>query len=115
VRDGTSVTVADHGVPIGTILPMRFTERTMELDRQGRGTLPKADASAFRLTEVDAAVVAGAGELAAWHGLAALDAIHLGSAADVATGTRPFAFVTFDRRLAAAALAEGLTVLPEVA
>lgn len=65
--------------------------------------------------EVDATVVAGAGALAARHVLAALDAIHLASATDVAAGTRPFAFVTFDRRLAEAALAEGLSVLPEVA
>lgn len=59
VRDGTPVTVTDHGVPIGTIVPMRFTERTMELYRQGRvtlPTLPKADASAFRLTDVDGGI-----------------------------------------------------------
>ncbi len=59
VRAGTSVTVTDHGVPIGTIVPMRFTERTMELHRQGRvnlPTLPKADATAFRLTEVDGGI-----------------------------------------------------------
>ncbi len=59
VREGTSVTVTDHGVPIGTIIPMRFTERTMELHRQGRvrlPTLPKADASSFRLTDVEGGV-----------------------------------------------------------
>ncbi len=65
--------------------------------------------------EVDAAVVAGAGALAARHALAALDAIHLASATDVADDASPFVFVTFDRRLAEAAIAEGLAVIPEVA
>ena len=64
---------------------------------------------------VDTAVVVRAGELAARHALAALDAIHLASALSISTPTDRPAFVTFDRRLAEAALAEGLTVLPEVA
>ena len=64
---------------------------------------------------VDTAVVVRAGELAARHALAALDAIHLASALSIATPTDRPTFVTFDRRLAEAALAEGLTVLPEVA
>ena len=56
-----------------------------------------------------------AGTLADKHGLGALDAIHLASALSLATpGDRP-TLVTFDRRLAEAAIAEGLTVLPEVA
>jgi predicted nucleic acid-binding protein len=65
--------------------------------------------------DADAAVMAGAGALAERHALAALDAIHLASARDLADRGRPFLFVTFDRRLAEAALAEGLAVLPEVA
>jgi prevent-host-death family protein len=59
VRERTSVTVIDHGAPIGTIVPMRFTERTMELYRQGRvnlPTLPKGVASTFRLTEVEGGI-----------------------------------------------------------
>ena len=46
--------------------------------------------------------------------LGALDAIHLASALSIATPEDRPTFVTFDRRLGEAALAEGLTVLPEV-
>jgi len=56
-----------------------------------------------------------AGALADRHGLGVLDAIHLASALSIATPTDRPTFVTFDRRLAEAALAEGLAVLPEVA
>jgi predicted nucleic acid-binding protein len=56
-----------------------------------------------------------AGTLADKHGLRALDAIHLASALSIAAPDDPLTFVTFDRRLAEAAMAEGLTVLPEVA
>jgi predicted nucleic acid-binding protein len=56
-----------------------------------------------------------AGTLADRHGLGALDAIHLASALSIATPEDRPTLVTFDRRLAEAALAEGLTVLPEVA
>jgi predicted nucleic acid-binding protein len=56
-----------------------------------------------------------AGALADRHGLGALDAIHLASALSIATATERPTLVTFDRGLAEAALAEGLTVLPEVA
>lgn len=62
---------------------------------------------------VDAAVVARAGELAVQHALAALDAIHLASASAVADATHPVRFISFDRRLREAAVAEGFTVLPE--
>ena len=65
--------------------------------------------------DVDHAVIDGAGALASTHALAALDAIHLASAMGVAGDRRNLTFVTFDRRLAEAALAEGLPVLPEVA
>ena len=47
--------------------------------------------------------------------LGSLDAIHLASALSIATPEDRPTLVTFDRRLAEAALAEGLTVLPEVA
>jgi predicted nucleic acid-binding protein len=55
-----------------------------------------------------------AGALADRHGLGALDAIHLASALSIASPADQPTFVTFDRRLREAALAEGLTVLPEV-
>ena len=55
-----------------------------------------------------------AGTLADRHGLGALDAIHLASALSIATADDRPTFVTFDRRLAEAALAEGLPVLPQV-
>jgi predicted nucleic acid-binding protein len=56
-----------------------------------------------------------AGSLADRHALTALDAIHLASALSLREPGEDVAFVTFDRRLREAALAEGLTVLPEVA
>jgi uncharacterized protein len=56
-----------------------------------------------------------AGALAERHGLGALDAIHLASALSIATATDRPTFVTFDLRLAEAAIAEGLTVQPGVA
>jgi predicted nucleic acid-binding protein len=56
-----------------------------------------------------------AGVLADRYGLGALDAIHLASALGIATPTDRPTFVTFDRRLAEAAIAEGLAVLPGVA
>ncbi len=56
-----------------------------------------------------------AGSLADRHALAALDAIHLASALSLREPGEVVAFVAFDRRLREAALAEGLTVLPEVA
>ena len=56
-----------------------------------------------------------AGALADKHALGALDAIHLASALSIATPDDRPTFITFDQRLAEAALAEGLAVLPEVA
>ena len=59
VKAGQPVTVTEHGTVIATIVPMRFSERTMELYRQGRvnlPTLPKGDASSFRLTEVEGGI-----------------------------------------------------------
>jgi uncharacterized protein len=64
---------------------------------------------------LDDAVVVAAGRLAERHALTALDAIHLASALSLREPGEDVALVTFDRRLAEAALAEGLTVLPEVA
>lgn len=64
---------------------------------------------------LDGALPRHAGTLADKHGLGALDAIHLASALSIATLEDRPTLVTFDRRLAEAAIAEGLTVLPEVA
>jgi predicted nucleic acid-binding protein len=64
---------------------------------------------------LDGALPRHAGTLADKHGLGALDAIHLASALSIATPEDHPTLVTFDRRLAEAAIAEGLTVLPEVA
>jgi predicted nucleic acid-binding protein len=62
---------------------------------------------------LDGALPRLAGSLADRHGLRALDAIQLASALSIATPEDRPTLVTFDRRLAEAALAEGLTVLPE--
>ena len=55
-----------------------------------------------------------AGSLADRQALTALDALHLASALSLHEPGEHVAFVTFDRRLREAALAEGLAVLPEV-
>lgn len=78
----------------------------LELERMW-GTL-----AAIRL---DGRLARLAGSLADRHALTALDAIHLASALSLREPGEDVAFVTFDRRLAEAALAEGLAVLPEVA
>jgi prevent-host-death family protein len=41
VKNGQSVRVTDHGTVIASIVPMRFSARTMELYAQGRVRLPK--------------------------------------------------------------------------
>ena len=64
---------------------------------------------------VNLPVVRLAGALAERHLLRAMDAIHLASALSIASYGDCPTLVTFDRRLAEAALAEGLAVLPEVA
>jgi predicted nucleic acid-binding protein len=70
---------------------------------------------ALTAIRLDGRLARSAGALADRHGLRALDAIHLASALSIATPADQTTFVTFDRRLAEAAIAEGLTVLPEVA
>ena len=42
VKAGRSVTVTDHGTVIATIVPMRFSERTMQLYREGKDRAPDA-------------------------------------------------------------------------
>jgi prevent-host-death family protein len=41
VKAGRLVTVTDHGTVIATIVPMRFSERTMQLYREGKVELPR--------------------------------------------------------------------------
>ena len=54
VKRGRTVTVTEHGTVIATIVPMRFSERTMELYRQGRVGLPTRPKSAARdLPEIE--------------------------------------------------------------
>jgi predicted nucleic acid-binding protein len=90
----------------GRIADDDYTTARLELERMW-GSL-----AAIRL---DGRLTRLAGSLADRHALTALDAIHLASALSLRDPGEDVAFVTFDRRLAEAALAEGLTVLPEVA
>lgn len=76
----------------------------------------EAVATAWRRTVrvyLDDPLAARAGRLAERHALGALDAIHLASALSLREPGEEVALVTFDRRMRDAALAEGLTVLPE--
>ncbi len=59
VKAGRTVTVTDHGTVIATIVPMRFTRRTMELYRQGRvnlPTLPKSDPATWPKIEIEGGI-----------------------------------------------------------
>ena len=59
VKAGRSVTVTDHGTVIATIVPMRFSERTMQLYREGRielPTLPKRPVDDFRRVTVEGGI-----------------------------------------------------------
>jgi predicted nucleic acid-binding protein len=89
----------------GRITRDDYPTARLELERMW-GTL-----AAIRL---DGRLARLAGSLADRHALTALDAIHLASALSLREPGEDVAFVTFDRRLREAALAEGLTVLPEV-
>jgi prevent-host-death family protein len=40
VKAGRSIAVTEHGTVIATIVPMRFSERTMQLYREGKVNLP---------------------------------------------------------------------------
>ena len=79
------------------------------------GTTSRSSGDNSPGSDVDDSVVTEAGRLAEQHALTALDALHLASALSLREPGEDVAFVTFDRRLREAALAEGLTVLPEVA
>jgi predicted nucleic acid-binding protein len=66
--------------------------------------------SAVSASDVDPDVAVSAGELVDRHHLRGADAIHLSTA--LAARGEDFVFVTWDRRLAQSALAEGLPVAP---
>lgn len=95
-----------RGLRGGRIAPGDYPTARMELERLWQTVIEIA---------FNAGLARSAGTLAEKHGLGALDAIHLASALSIATPDDRPTFVTFDRRLAEAALAEGLAVLPEVA
>ena len=69
------------------------------------------DWSELAVVELNEAVCTRAAELAEATGVRTLDALHLG-AASAAGADEGLPIVTFDRRLAAAALSLGWTVLP---
>lgn len=59
VKSGRSIAVTEHGTVIGTIVPMRFSERTMELYREGKinlPTLPKRPASEIKRIHVEGGI-----------------------------------------------------------
>lgn len=59
VKAGRSIAVTEHGTVIGTIVPMRFSERTMELYREGKvnlPTLPKRPASEIKRVHVEGGI-----------------------------------------------------------
>lgn len=67
--------------------------------------------SALDLLDLAAGVAARSADLAAAHDLSGADAVHLASA--LALRETELVAVTWDRRLAAAAHAEGIVVVPE--
>jgi prevent-host-death family protein len=59
VKAGRSIAVTEHGTVIGTIVPMRFSERTMQLYREGRielPTLPKRPVDDFQRVPVEGGI-----------------------------------------------------------
>ena len=71
----------------------------------------RAEWSAFGVVEVDAALAEHAAELAVASELRSLDALHL--AAALLLPRHDLTLATWDRRLHAAAVANGLPVLPQ--
>jgi predicted nucleic acid-binding protein len=87
------------------------TARALASVDRSAATWFAAEWEAFRVVEVDQALVERAAELAIARGLRSLDAIHLSAAAALPRNRTTVA--TWDRRLRAAAQAEGFAVLPE--
>lgn len=85
----------------GRISPAGADSRRVELDRRWRQCEPVA---------IDDLLLRLAGSVADSEGLRALDAIHLATA--LRLGVARTVFVTWDRRLAAAAIRLGLAVAP---
>ena len=86
----------------GTTRPSQLRRAVARLD---------ADWRALVVVEVDAALVAAAGELAERRALRGFDAIHLASALRFGGAlSAPVTFLAFDAHLSQAARAEGLTV-----
>lgn len=59
VKAGRSIAVTEHGTVIGTIVPMRFSARTIQLYREGRvnlPTLPKKAADDFKRVHVEGGI-----------------------------------------------------------
>lgn len=59
VKAGRSIAVTEHGTVIGTIVPMRFSERTMQLYREGKvelPTLPKRPVDDFHRIHVEGGI-----------------------------------------------------------
>ncbi len=59
VKAGRSITVTEHGTVIATIVPMRFSERTMQLYREGKvelPTLPKRPVDDFKRVHVEGGI-----------------------------------------------------------
>jgi prevent-host-death family protein len=59
VKAGRPIAVTEHGTVIGTIVPMRFSERTMQLYREGKvelPTLPKRPVDDFQRVHVEGGI-----------------------------------------------------------
>jgi prevent-host-death family protein len=59
VKAGRSIAVTEHGTVIGTIVPMRFSARTMQLYREGKvnlPTLPKLGVDDFQRIHVEGGI-----------------------------------------------------------
>jgi predicted nucleic acid-binding protein len=88
------------------------TVRAVALSAGGSATRSvRSEWPAFGIVEVDQALVEHAAALAGDHGLRSLDSLHL--AAALLLRSNDLVLATWDRRLRAAAQAEGLQVLPE--
>lgn len=72
----------------------------------------KEEWPAFAIVEVDQRLVEEAAKVAMARGLRSLDSLHLGSA--LVLPREELIFATWDHRLHAAAIAEGLEMLPRI-
>lgn len=87
-----------------------FVETMRALSSFTSGRRARSDWDGFNVVDVDQPICERGVELAGRHGLKTLDAIQLASGLMLATPDLTFA--TFDRRLHAAAKAEGFETLP---